>query len=139
MAKRAPGTYGSCAALLLWTILARMNLLFGIEKQLILLGVTFAVGLWTTSRVLKDEFRSKRNVDPQFIVIDEWAGLYVSLLGVLPYNWYASICALILFRVFDILKPWPVSRFEQVSGAWGIMLDDIVAGGLACAIVNIIM
>ena len=136
---RAPGTVGSCAALVLWITLAQFDLLFGLERQLALVGVTFAVGLWATSAVLKRDFRSKAHVDPQFVVIDEWAGLFVSLLGVLPYNWYAAVSALLLFRVFDILKPWPISRLEQVSGAWGIMLDDILAGVFACAIVNLIM
>ena len=139
LVRRAPGTFGSCAALVLWITLAQLDLLFGLERQLALVGVTFAVGIWTTSQVLKQEFHSARHIDPQFIVIDEWAGLFVSLLGVLPYNWYAAVCGLLLFRVFDILKPWPISRLEQVSGAWGIMLDDILAGVFACAIVNLVM
>ena len=139
MVKRAPGTFGSCAALVLWITLAQFDLLFGLERQAALAGATFAVGLWATHVVLKREFHSAKHVDPQFIVIDEWAGLFISLIGVLPYNWYAALSALLLFRLFDILKPWPISRLEQVSGAWGIMLDDLLAGVFACAIVNLIM
>ena len=139
LSKRAPGTVGSCAALVLWITLARFDLLFGLDRQFALVGITFVVGIWATGSLLKSDFHSNQHIDPQIVVIDEWAGLFVSLLGVLPYNWYAALCALLLFRVFDILKPWPIARLEKVSGAWGIMLDDIVAGVFACAIVNLIM
>jgi phosphatidylglycerophosphatase A len=71
--------------------------------------------------------------DPQEVVIDEVSGQWLALL-VSPYflsvaaNWKSSLAGLILFRVFDIWKPFPVDRAESLPGGWGIMADDWMAG-----------
>ncbi len=68
--------------------------------------------------------------DPGFVVIDEVAGQWIALIAVRP-DWPHAILALLLFRLFDIWKPWPIRRLEQLPGGTGIMLDDVAAGILA--------
>ena len=65
--------------------------------------------------------------DPPFIVIDEWAGSFITYSLVLfsPVN---IICGFIFFRFFDIMKPWPIKMFETLQGGWGVVLDDVIAG-----------
>jgi len=65
--------------------------------------------------------------DPSIVVIDEIVGIWISLLF-LPLSIPAYVCAFLLFRAFDILKPPPAGRLENIAGGWGIMLDDVVAG-----------
>jgi phosphatidylglycerophosphatase A len=64
--------------------------------------------------------------DPQKVVIDEAAGQYLALFQLSP-SWWPLIMSFVLFRLFDILKPFPIRRIETFSNGWGIMLDDIVA------------
>ncbi len=72
--------------------------------------------------------------DPGRIVIDEVCGQLVAL-AFLPSDWTAVAAAFVLFRVFDIIKPWPIRRLERLPGGWGIMADDVGAG-LAAAVVG---
>lgn len=74
--------------------------------------------------------------DPRPCVIDEVAGQMVSLLFI-PHNVYFYAAAFLLFRFFDILKPFPVNRAERIPGGLGIMLDDIVAGLYALAVLQL--
>jgi phosphatidylglycerophosphatase A len=60
-------------------------------------------------------------------VIDEVVGMFVSLLF-LPATWLVVLAGFVAFRVFDIIKPWPADRFEQIPGGWGVMADDVMAG-----------
>jgi len=68
--------------------------------------------------------------DPGFVVIDEVAGQWIALIAIRPDALHA-VLALILFRLFDITKPWPVRKLERLHGGTGIMLDDVAAGILA--------
>ena len=70
--------------------------------------------------------------DPGFVVIDEVAGQLVALIPMRP-DWKHAVIALVLFRLFDIFKPWPIRRLEELPEGTGIMLDDIAAGVLALA------
>lgn len=65
--------------------------------------------------------------DPPCVVIDEVAGMFISLIF-LPYNLRLVILAFILFRILDIFKPYPISKLQKVAGGAGIMGDDIIAG-----------
>lgn len=132
---RAPGTVGSAACLLAWLLLNAA----GICREplcdiALVLGVTL-IGVGATERCLRDLAEAGQpSTDPQFIVIDEWAGLLIPLsLATLdaPLTWLA---AFVLFRLFDIWKPGPVEAAERLRGAWGVMADDIVAGILAAAV-----
>jgi phosphatidylglycerophosphatase A len=92
------------------------------------MGVVVA-GLLAT-RISLDE---EGGEDPQWIVIDEWAGVCIALIGADPRNLLGVLGALVMFRIFDIVKPGPVSWAEDLPGAWGIMADDVIAGVCALA------
>jgi phosphatidylglycerophosphatase A len=72
--------------------------------------------------------REKAQEDPGFIVVDEVLGQWVTLLGVSSYSVGSFTAGFILFRVFDIWKPWPVRKFEKFPGGYGIVADDLAAG-----------
>lgn len=118
----APGTFGTLAAIPL-VILAGMT--GGSYSFVILLMVT-GVGIWASHRS-RDLLAQE---DPSQVVIDEVAG-YLLTLFLLPVNWVTLTAGFFLFRFFDILKPWPVNRAEQLKGGLGIVMDDLVAGAYA--------
>lgn len=129
-----PGTWGSLAALPPgWAIYQ----LGGPWALVLAICLTFALGYWATTH----ETRGKADHDPSHIVIDEVAGQWVALLplafgaanaGVpILALWPGWIAAFGLFRLFDIWKRGPVGWADRQPGAWGVMLDDIVAGAMA--------
>jgi len=88
------------------------------------------IGFYAVREVLRDT----PNQDPGWIVVDEAAGMLIALAGLsLDASIWGVVIAFGLFRVFDIFKPWPISWADQQKGAFGVMLDDIVAGALAAA------
>lgn len=135
--KPGPGTYGSAAAIVLWLFAAW--LLHHNTQALTVataVGVVLitAVGIPAATRVAREAGRE----DPGFVVVDEVAGQWVALLFVPPI-WTDALLAFILFRFFDILKPWPIRRFEALPEGTGIMADDLVAGGFALAATQLIL
>lgn len=113
----APGSFGALPAL--------PFALLGPLPCLALGVAVAALGYVATKRVLGED----KTADPGWIVVDETAGMLVALggLGLAP-SWTGVIVAYLLFRLFDILKPWPVSWADRQHGALGVMLDDLVAG-----------
>jgi phosphatidylglycerophosphatase A len=77
--------------------------------------------------------RESGRVDPGLVVIDEVAGQWIALIAIRP-EWQHAVLALVLFRLFDIWKPWPIRRLEALPEGTGIMLDDVAAGALALAV-----
>ena len=75
--------------------------------------------------------------DPQFVVIDEVIGQWIALLFC-PVDWRHALIALVLFRLFDITKPFPVRRLERLPGGWGIVFDDVAAGLYALGIASLL-
>ena len=122
----APGTMGSLVALLVWYILkpSIIDPLF-----LLITGGVFFIGI-AVSTVLIDTWNEK---DPKEIVIDEWVGMWISLYLV-PHSILWGFVAFFFFRVFDILKPGPVQVMDDMDDAIGVMMDDVVAGILACLV-----
>ena len=122
----APGTMGSLVALLVWYILkpSIIDPLF-----LLITGGLFFIGI-AVSTVLIDVWNEK---DPKEIVIDEWVGMWISLYLV-PHTILWGLVAFFFFRVFDILKPGPVQVMDDMDDAIGVMMDDVVAGILACLV-----
>ena len=117
-----PGTVGSVAA---WLVFALYPVpLAGI------LAVVF-LGVWASHQYSRKEGKT----DPGEVIIDEVAGTWISMYG-LPSGFFLP--ALFLFRIFDILKPFPVNASEKLPGGWGIMADDIVAGILENSILSVI-
>jgi phosphatidylglycerophosphatase A len=89
-----------------------------------------AAGVWSSSSVA----RSTGAKDPQFVVIDEVSGQYLTYLFALsPANWKYLLLGFILFRGFDIWKPFPARSAESLRGGWGIMADDWVAAVYSAA------
>ncbi|HUU45378.1 MAG TPA: phosphatidylglycerophosphatase A [Acidobacteriota bacterium] len=90
----------------------------------------FAVG--TVAMILLSIWVSGR-AEPLFghdsnrIVIDEFAGAFVALIA-LPTHWHVMIPVFVLFRILDVVKPWPCRRFERLPGGWGVTMDDVMAG-----------
>jgi len=120
---KAPGTAGSLAAIgLAWLLHHYTGLQWGSFAYLAML--LFPVAVWSadvTARVsgLKD---------PQIVVVDEVVGQWLTLAGAATLNWKSWLAAFILFRLFDMWKPFPVSRMERFPGGLGIVADDAMAG-----------
>ena len=127
LSPRGPGTVGSLVSLLFWGPLVMLSVPVWVRVGAVVL-VTL-LGLWASGRAAP----MLGGGDPQQIVIDEVAGQGVALL-LCPPSLGAVALAFGLFRLFDIAKPWPISLIDRrVKGAWGIMLDDVVAGLAALA------
>jgi phosphatidylglycerophosphatase A len=128
-APKAPGTAGSLAALAIgwllhtyagvggWWFLAPAAILFG--------PAVWAGGVTARARGLKD---------PRIVVVDEVIGQWVALAGTATLNWKSGLAAFVLFRLFDIWKPFPVRRLEDLPEGWGINLDDVMAGAYAALV-----
>jgi phosphatidylglycerophosphatase A len=116
----APGTFGTLAAV----PPAMIIYYFGTVPSVISLVVIIPLAVWT-SNVSKNILGKD---DPSEVVIDEVAGFFVAVF-LLPFSWSSFTFGFLLFRVFDILKPFPIGMIDKkVKGGVGIVLDDIVAG-----------
>ncbi|MBS1805766.1 MAG: phosphatidylglycerophosphatase A [Acidobacteria bacterium] len=136
LGKPGPGTYGSVAATLLWA-LAAIGLHASPQLLLILLfaGILFSVALGVPAATIAA--RESGRHDPGFVVIDEVAGQWITLLFS-PADWRHGLIALILFRLFDITKPFPVRRLERLPEGWGIVFDDVAAGLYALGVASLL-
>ena len=125
LVKKAPGTCGTLVAVPLFVLLAGLDLI----TYIVLIIALYIFGVW-----ICDKASEKMGVhDHQGIVWDEIVGYLVTMVG-MPLSWPAVIMGFILFRFFDIVKPWPIHIIDrQVSGGQGIMLDDVLAGFFAAA------
>ena len=124
--KPAPGTWGSFAALPVgWLVMAHGGAI-GLALACVLV---FGLGLWASAAYMS----ATGEHDASPIVVDEVVGQWLPLF-VLPLNIWAYLLAFALFRLFDILKPWPIRWLDKsIDGAFGVMIDD-VAAGLAAAL-----
>jgi len=120
-----PGTVGSFL-----TVVALWLIPFTRGALVVTLAVVIAVGIWAGSRVE----RVLGAKDPGLIVIDEVAGMVLSVL-LLPRTIGVLLTAFFLFRVFDIWKPFPARESQALTGGLGVMLDDLIAGAYALILV----
>jgi phosphatidylglycerophosphatase A len=127
----APGTVGSAAAIPLFLLLRRAGSPW---LEIAVCGVLVVAGAWS-ARLAE---RALGVEDPGPVVIDEVLGMLVSLLF-LPGTWPVIVAAFIAFRVFDVVKPWPAGRLEDVPGGWGVMADDVMAGVYANLTIQILL
>lgn len=136
LGKPGPGTWGSVAALLLWSIPA-IGLHTSSRTTLILLfsGILASIALGVPAATVAA--RESGRHDPGFVVIDEVAGTWITLLWS-PANWLHGVIALVLFRLFDITKPFPVRRLESLPEGWGIVFDDVAAGLYALGVASLL-
>jgi phosphatidylglycerophosphatase A len=128
-----PGTFGSLVGVGVFLLLPSFPL------QLLAVLVITLLGIWAASRTE----RLLRLKDPGKVVVDEVAGQMIALLPVSlfvtgPWKTWI-IVSFILFRLFDIFKPYPASRFEALPGGLGIMADDLMAGVYAAAITTVLI
>ena len=122
----APGTAGSAVGLALVIAFRQTSLKpLGLAVSLATFaGLLFAVGVWSAGKAEK----LFGLVDPPQVVIDEVAGQIITFIATPRASRIGLIAGFILFRAFDIVKPFPARRAERFLGGWGIMLDDVVAG-----------
>lgn len=131
LARKAPGTWGTLAAIPLcctaWWYLPTAYF------ALLLLSMA-VVGFFLCDAVAHDLGVH----DHSGIVWDEWTGYGITLFA-LPQQWYWPVLAFVAFRILDIAKPWPIAWCDKnIQGGIGIMLDDVLAGAMACIVLHII-
>lgn len=139
LAPVAQGTFGSVAAILPWLLLRFLPL----PWHLLIIALVFALGTWAchvAGRALGvDDHRS--------LVIDEFVGQWIALLPALPVfhpalpaTWWSLVAGFVLFRLFDVWKPWPISWFDRhLKGGVGVMVDDVWAGVFAAIVLGALM
>jgi phosphatidylglycerophosphatase A len=115
----APGTVGTLGAIPLYLVLSRL----GAGAYVAATAALVAIGAFAAERA----GRYWGVADASAIVIDEVAG-YLVALALVPFSWQAVAAAFVLFRVFDVLKPWPASAFDRVKNGFGVVMDDVAAG-----------
>ena len=129
LSPKAPGTMGTIAAIPVYLLLQATTAL---DLYLVVTFVITLLGIYLcayTSRALKVH-------DHPGIVIDEIAGFLITMIAV-PFSWQTILAGFILFRIFDILKPWPISWLDKnMRGGLGIMLDDVLAGAISLVILH---
>jgi len=118
-----PGTAGSVAAVVIAWMAVHFGG-FGARWFLLWAGLITLPGVLAAGVVEKD----KGVKDPSIVVVDEVAGQWLTLGGAVALNWKSWLLALVLFRLFDIWKPFPTRRLERLPGGTGIMADDLMAG-----------
>ena len=139
--KPGPGTWGSAAALPVAFLLHGLG---GFPALAIATAAAFLIGTWATER----ETAGAADKDPSEIVIDEVVGMWIALWPLSAGLWLGGadpwvvpgpgwVGAFLLFRLFDVWKPGPVGWADRQPGAMGVMLDDVIAGLMAAAVVTI--
>ncbi|MFA5159023.1 MAG: phosphatidylglycerophosphatase A [Candidatus Omnitrophota bacterium] len=123
---KAPGTWGSLLGVLLVFLTRWSGGLYGV--------VFVFLVVWGA---LAYERITDPDPDPQYIVIDEVCGIFVTFI-MIPMTWFSAILGFVLFRVFDVFKPFPVRSLERIPRYWGIMADDLGAGLYAWIILFVI-
>ena len=126
----APGTWGSIFAILVWWVLLK-------DLDLLIFGIViilfFFIGI-IVSNIIIDQ---NGDNDPSHIIIDELVGQWLAL-WMLPDGSFYIIIVFILFRFFDIIKPWPIRFIEQLPKGLGVMCDDLTAGLITLILIQII-
>jgi phosphatidylglycerophosphatase A len=133
--KPGPGTWGSLATIIVWALASsRIPVANRTWATIVAAAAVTLVGIPAATLVA----RSSGLKDPQFVVIDEVAGQLVTLIAV-PLAWKTFPAGLILFRVFDIWKPFPIRRLERLPEGTGIVVDDLAAGLYALAVMHLML
>lgn len=119
LSPKAPGTMGTIVAIPIFLAISQLTL----ALYLFIVVIIFLVGCWASGKTAN----ALKVHDHPGIVIDEIAGYLITMIMV-PVTWYWVFLGFLLFRLFDIWKPWPISMLDkQVKGGFGIMIDDVLA------------
>jgi phosphatidylglycerophosphatase A len=121
----APGTFGSAAGLLVWWLLPAST-----AVQAAAIVVIFVAGSWGGNIAERHFGRT----DPGQVVVDEVMGMLITLF-LNPVGWAGALAGFLLFRIFDVIKPYPANRLEQLHGGVGVMADD----GMAAIYANLVL
>jgi phosphatidylglycerophosphatase A len=133
--KPGPGTWGSLATVFVWALLSsRIPVESRTLATIVAAAIVTLIGIPAATIVA----RASGLKDPQFVVIDEVAGQLVALIAV-PLAWKTFLAGFILFRIFDMWKPFPIRRLERLPDGTGIVLDDLGAGLYALAIMHLLL
>jgi phosphatidylglycerophosphatase A len=123
LAPKAPGTFGTLAAVPLYLLLAQLPL----WAYIVALVLSFGIGVYLCHKTADDLGVH----DHPGIVWDEFVGYWITML-LAPAGWLWVVIGFVLFRIFDVLKPWPIRWLDKhVHGGFGIMIDDVLAGVFA--------
>jgi phosphatidylglycerophosphatase A len=114
----APGTFGSAAGLIVYALVVHG----GAAMMTAAIAAIFAIGVWSGGVAE----RELGGTDPGPVVIDEVVGMLITL-AFIPVNLSGAVVGFFVFRVLDVVKPWPARRFESLHGGLGIMADDAMA------------
>lgn len=119
----APGTFGTALAVLIYVFLPAMSW----QAYLMFLSLSFILGVFLCGKTAKDIGVH----DHGGIVWDEFVGYWITMF-LAPSGWLWMLVGFVLFRIFDIVKPWPIRWLDKnVSGGFGVMIDDVLAGLMA--------
>ncbi len=130
LAPKAPGTFGTLAAIPVFYLMQSLPVI----SYLLLTALFFIIGIWLCQKTV-DWLQQD---DPSAIVWDEIVGYLITMVAA-PSGWLWIVLGFVLFRIFDILKPWPVSLADKkLHGGFGVMLDDVIAGLYALMILQLI-
>jgi phosphatidylglycerophosphatase A len=130
LAAKMPGTFGTLAALPFVVLLSHFT---SFSVYLAVTILVSLVGIWICGKTAQDMGVH----DDSSIVWDEVAGMLITMIAV-PLSWQTLLAGFVLFRFFDILKPWPISYLDKhVHGGFGIMIDDVLAGLFSLAVLHI--
>jgi len=124
----APGTAGSLVGVLFFYLLP-----FTQVQWLIMIAIFFFLGVWISGKIEKEQGK-----DAGLIVIDEVVGQWITYLFI-PLNFTAIISGFLLFRLFDIWKPFPADRAQELKAGWGVMTDDVIAGIFANIVLQVVI
>jgi phosphatidylglycerophosphatase A len=123
----APGTFGSAAGLAVFFLLRHIG---STGAEVATIAALFGVGIWS-STVAEHHFG---RIDPAPVVLDEVVGMLITLAS-LPVSIGGALVGFLVFRILDVIKPWPSARFESLPGGLGVMADD----GMAAVYGNLVM
>ena len=127
----APGTVGSAAGLAVYALVAWAH---SPALEMGAIAGLFAIGVWAGT-VAERYFGG---IDPGPIVLDEVVGMLITL-AFIPVGWSGALAGFILFRIFDVIKPYPAGRFERLHGGLGVMADDAMAAVYANLSLRLVM
>ena len=123
----APGTAGTLGAIPLYLLLRP----YGPWPILAMAAFLSVIGAYAATQIVRD----RHDDDPQIVVVDEVAGVLVTLAAA-PPTWPALAVGFVLFRIFDQFKPWPARPAEHLPAGWGVICDDLVAGVYGAAVMG---
>ena len=123
----APGTFGSAVGLIAYALVRSAD---SHVVEAVTIVALFLIGVWSGTEA-EHHFGG---IDPAPVVMDEVVGMLITL-AFLPVNWTGALVGFLVFRLLDVIKPWPAGRFEQLPGGLGVMADD----GMAALYGNLVM